>query len=441
MLAQTPTQPQPQQQQALGGILGNIDKFLPIMLGVSLLQSGRGGGGPAGGALLGSLGGVLNYLQSKQQGDLAMKRFEQNMAMQKANLAIARDQLGVSRGNLGVSRGRLGLDREKFDQQRTLQDQQSQRYQQAIEELRGLLGTPGDQAAETPGTGYLGGKLTADQLRASAAIPLLMSGNTGAVAGLLPQSQQSQQQTPTSLQRNLAAAGLEPGSPEFKEAVLQSISKPSSRLTVNMSKNMNKADVKKIERADERAEIAADNLSKIRQFKSAVELYPTGFFGRATLKARQVDQALGGLVSDPKVTAAGELIRSFGTEFMLQFVQRTKGSISEPENRMFLEASPGLSLTKEGNLNISNAMEATNQRLYEKAEFTRSYINANGTAAGLEKNWQKYVTENPILSMKDGMFVINKENIDNWESYVQKGGSQSERRQAVGATADPLGIR
>ncbi len=153
--------------------------------------------------------------------------------------------------------------------------------------------------------------------------------------------------------------------------------------------------------------------------------------------------ALGGIFTDPSTVAAGELIRTFGTEFMLQFIEQTKGAISERENKMFIKASPGLDKTPQGNLMIANAMDAVNQRVMEKSAFMRTYIGANGTLTGAEKAWSRFTSENQIVNND---FSVNQDNIASWGAYI-KGGPRrpAVSRQPAAApqmnTEDPLGLR
>lgn len=312
---------------------------------------------------------------------------EQARAQQEALQQYRQQQLGLQQQQLGL-------------RQRAIAGEEMARQQQL---QRGLLQQQREQAAQ---------QLIGQQI-AQGATPRQ-------IAGLLAQS------------GNLSAAtGL------IKESLPP---RPTTQINIG-DKQLNKADIKKIERADINAEQTADALSRIQNFKRAVRDYGgTGILEPYKILAGQVGQSVGVDVVDPKALAAGEQIKSFGAEFLNQFIQGTKGAVSEKEVDIYRGASPGIDKTTKGNMRIANAMEAALQRKAQKSEFLRSYYDEKGSLTGAENAWNKFVRENPII---DKELNINRRNIENWGPYIYGNSSQGQKSktqpaQATQSTTEPV---
>lgn len=127
---------------------------------------------------------------------------------------------------------------EQMDLQRQLQEMQMQKQQQQMEmmkkqdvlsqqaaQLFGTPSTPDQPATEIPyrdqpgqpGTGFLGGQLSQDELKAGLARIIAAGGDTGKAAALMFPREQQQ----TAMYRDLVARGLTPGSEEFKRAATE----------------------------------------------------------------------------------------------------------------------------------------------------------------------------------------------------------------------------
>lgn len=183
-------------------------------------------------------------------------------------------------------------------------------------------------------------------------------------------------------------------------------------------------DKAKIGRADELAENGATLQSNIKAFRNANEKFETGTGAEAKLEAMKFGLATG-LYSNKDAVAAGETIRNFGTQFVLNFIQQTKGSISERENKTFEKAAAGISNSREGNRKIANAMDAAAQRAREQSAFLRSYIEKNGSLSGSDEVWNKYVNENEII---DENLNLNKNNMNNWKAYLDPNYTKPQQR-------------
>ena len=177
------------------------------------------------------------------------------------------------------------------------------------------------------------------------------------------------------------------------------------------------------------ATAARDTMPKIEAFRDALDNFSTGadkpsrvVLGQliATVNPDLGDRVAGGSVSD------AEALKSLGTEFMLSFVNQTKGSISESENKLFLGASPGLSKTEAGNRQIVKGMEARAKRSLAMNDFYDEYYSKYGTMRGADSIWGDYTRNNPIVT-KD--FTVLQGNIDNWKDKITLPGGRNNVQQ------------
>lgn len=183
-----------------------------------------------------------------------------------------------------------------------------------------------------------------------------------------------------------------------------------------LQKGLIQADIAKLKEAEQLAAQSPNIINRVNLFRDANKNYETGQFGDWQLAARKATQAVSGdFLVDPKKTAYGEVINKFGTDFVLDFIQRTKGAISNQEMQRFSESSPGLTATRKGNELIANTLEAVELRNQEKAQFLRAYINQNGTLDGSEQTWNKFIDDNPIINED---MSLNRKNISDWKRYI-----------------------
>lgn len=192
---------------------------------------------------------------------------------------------------------------------------------------------------------------------------------------------------------------------------------------VQISEGVGKADVDKIKRADEQAEIASDGLAEIADFRAALGIVKSNdaFLGPGvsqTMPLRRLSAELG--ISDDETLSAVSAINSLGTKFTLELTKILKGAISDREIALLKSASPGSNKSVVENENLADILEAGYFRRNNKAEFLRSYLERNGNLNGAETQWRKFVNQTPIVGA-DGKFI--RENATKWDSYLQRGAS------------------
>jgi hypothetical protein len=136
--------------------------------------------------------------QQAQQMQMQKRQQDQQSELQKQKLGL-QDQLAQMQ--MARQQQQIDQSQQRMQQQDVLRDQFSQ-----------LMGSPGLDSQE--GTGYLGGQIPEDQMRAQLAKMIGATGDYGKAASVMfPREQEK-----TAMERNLAARGLEVGTPEYARA-------------------------------------------------------------------------------------------------------------------------------------------------------------------------------------------------------------------------------
>lgn len=192
----------------------------------------------------------------------------------------------------------------------------------------------------------------------------------------------------TTLARNAEAAGLTPGTPEFEAFIRAGVLKPSSTVNINTltqteeAKTVGKFFGDEFTGLQKRASKARDSNTRIARTRQLLKGVTSGRTvpTKNTLKsiARGLGVDLKKFGIDPDTVPFAEGLASLQTQFALEFVQQTKGAISDREIALFLDAAPGLARTNEGNELILELQEEINNRAIEVAKNAREYRKQNG---------------------------------------------------------------
>jgi hypothetical protein len=151
---------------------------------------------------------------------------------------------------------------------------------------------------------------------------------------------------------------------------------------------------------------ARKTLPMLDRFEAVNQLVDTGQLKPATTRAKAILKGFGiepeslGLTDD---VASAEALRNLGTNFAMQFIQQTKGAISDREMGMFLEASPNLSNTPQGNRLITNFMRKSAENQIAVNRLLNEHIREN---KGWDVNkWEQELAEfhadNPVFTEED----------------------------------------
>ncbi|MBT5750104.1 MAG: hypothetical protein HOI39_03150 [Flavobacteriales bacterium] len=328
------------------------------------------------------------------------------------------------------------------------------KYQQ----LQGLLNTPIGQSQ-----GGLLSNIPQGALLGSAIFGQGIQGKDP-FSALLPAALQTAQlqkyMTPkdlrTTLQKNLEAAGLKKGTPEYNQALMQNvnpqkkerkivkaadgfnyyedtgervlpdvIAKPSQPL-ISMEREKKYDELRGEQEAtsygkiQDAAETAQDNITNYEMVGALKQNINTGAFGSQLLNAAKFGKRLGvntdwitktdpnGNVSLRDGIANAETLEVLQVQFALEKIQKTKGAISDTEFKKFLDTSPGLSMTSDGIDTLTVVNKALARRDIKKAELASQWEAENGRLGNqaeteygkmnFKSYMNKWAKDNPVVS-------------------------------------------
>lgn len=222
---------------------------------------------------------------------------------------------------------------------------------------------------------------------------------------------------------------------------------PVTNITTNVMGEVETAGQKELAKlsANRVAEIRAaagnadKNLTQIRRARQLLERTNTGQLAGVTLGIKRFMKAVGmdpealGITDD---TGAAEALQSLGTDFALQRVQETKGSVSDMEMRLYAEAAAGLSRTREGNLLILELGEKLAMRAQDAAREVNKYLNEGGSITGVDMVIQDYYDRNPLMTTDEVQNRVNQALAQPVANALPGGGPVVRPAQEIATAAD-----
>lgn len=198
---------------------------------------------------------------------------------------------------------------------------------------------------------------------------------------------QAGQQDPTGLMQNLQAAGLQPGTPEYREAVMQALTKPQTQISMGDKAEQAGA----IERAkssaqlgSKRMEAALGTLDSGQSMMAALDRLdalnaaaPAGSYANV---ATQAEKLTGGLAPDlltggPDVAAAEEF-SGLSAEMELQGANLLKGPASNLDAQIIKRTAPALDDSREGRAAKNAQRRAVTQLIMQRAQREAELLDA-----------------------------------------------------------------
>ena len=216
-------------------------------------------------------------------------------------------------------------------------------------------------------------------------------------------------QKPTSLQQNLIAAGLEPGSPEFQAAVLKAVTKPQTSVTVGsgdsaFAKELAKGQARNVAIVREEADAAID----ANQSLSILENIDvnTGALEPAKQGLAAFANAFGLDSSKLASVSAGEAFNAEAQRLVLSVKATQKGPQTDKDEATIRKTVANLGNTQQGNQFIINSARAMNNRKISRKDFYDNFLeesggkfrNEDGTTA--DAAWSRFKRNTPMVSSK-----------------------------------------
>jgi len=184
---------------------------------------------------------------------------------------------------------------------------------------------------------------------------------------------------PTALMQNLAAAGLQPGTPEYRQAMIESVNKPNAQVNVNMPGEapFGSAGLEdRVEKANEKAQNASQlNFMMERAGDLIASGASTGATAGSEVFLRNMAQSLG-LPVDEKTLADQEEFRQLSNQVVLKLAENLSGVLSDRDMQVLRESSVDLGTSPEGNIRAIATMQAASSVAADNAKRLRLARNA-----------------------------------------------------------------
>ena len=212
---------------------------------------------------------------------------------------------------------------------------------------------------------------------------------------------------PTTLERNLIAAGLTPGTPEFQEAVIKGVTKPSTQVTIGgesgeFSKALGKQNAATFGQVNEQRDTAIE----ANQSLSVLENIDvnTGALEPAKQALASFGKAFGIDTSKLANVSAGEAFNAEAQRIVLSVKASQKGPQTDKDEATIRKTVAALGNTTEGNQFIIDSARALNNRRIERADFYDNFIQSNDgkftDPQGKSANsaWAEFKRNTPMVS-------------------------------------------
>jgi hypothetical protein len=219
-----------------------------------------------------------------------------------------------------------------------------------------------------------------------------------------------QSQKPTALMQNLIAAGLKPGSPEFKDAILGGTRKQGTvinNVLPGSEKGTNKLNEKMAERAAafiDHADAVTDLSLKFDQINQLAQdpNVRTGTFGEFEAGIKKFLGTTLGV--DVKGMGEAEQIRKVG-DLLVGDIRKLQGDsrMSDADRRAYRAIPPNLGDSKEGIMLATLIMRKTAERTQDRKKKFYELYEQNGYRADfrVHRAFDEYKNQNPVLTPED----------------------------------------
>ena len=214
--------------------------------------------------------------------------------------------------------------------------------------------------------------------------------------------------TPTSLQQNLMAAGLKPGTQEFQYAVLRSINKPATQISIGGEKKFQEklaeGQAKRIGVITEEADAAIDANQSLSVLE-AIDV-ETGALEPAKQGLAAFASAFGLDASGIANVSKGEAFNAEAKRLVLAVKASQKGPQTDKDEFTIRQTVANLGNTKAGNQFIINSAMALNNRKIERKEFYDNFIEQAGgnfkdsSGKTADQAWSEFKRNTPLISSK-----------------------------------------
>lgn len=210
------------------------------------------------------------------------------------------------------------------------------------------------------------------------------------------------------VQQNLIAAGLRPGTPEFQQALLNSVNKPAVSITneaegkglTEEQKALAKSRVGRFESIQEAADNAIDQDEQLAQLENIDISTGFGVEARGAL-ASAVNAIFGAGTGDSLTNTnlpALQAFRGVSARLVNSELNKAKGPQTEGDAQRAKSTLASLSNEVDANRFLIKSLRATNARKIEQSEFYSEILERDGTLTEADKEWSAFKRKTPMLS-------------------------------------------
>ena len=216
-------------------------------------------------------------------------------------------------------------------------------------------------------------------------------------------------QSPTSLQKNLAAAGFVPGTPEFQAEVTKALGKSGTTINVGngdqtFAKEMAKGQAKNVSLVREQADSAIDANQSLAVLEN-IDI-ETGALEPAKLGIAAFATAFGLDGSKIANVSAGEAFNAEAQRIVLSVKASQKGPQTDKDEATIRKTVANLGNSKQGNQFIIDSARALNNRRIGRKDFYDVFLESSGgkfrndDGETADAAWSKFKRNTPMISAK-----------------------------------------
>ncbi len=219
----------------------------------------------------------------------------------------------------------------------------------------------------------------------------------GVVKGVTPEKV-------TSLQQNLMAAGLQPGTQEFKQALLTSMFKPQTSVTVGDGeraerKEIGKVQAKRFEKILEEGDTGRTLLGTLNQI-SEIDV-KTGLFEPTKLAFGRAAEALGFDSSEFVDVTSAEALNALSNRLVNDVLNSAKGPQTDQDAERARSTIRSLGDDPKAGMFKIKSLKSAAERQIERADFiSRAVDDEDKSVSEANRDWREFINKTPNVSPK-----------------------------------------
>lgn len=214
----------------------------------------------------------------------------------------------------------------------------------------------------------------------------------------------------TPLMQNLEAAGMKAGTPEYRDAIIQNVTKPQTQVNMTGEKAWDTESAKLFAKRYDDISAGANNAQQMMGMYDLAEQalnsgVRTGMGAEAELTMRQMGAAMG-MDTDPQKLSGGELIRAVQNRMALTMRSPDggmgmPGALSDRDIKFLKDSQVGIDRSPEGNRRMLESFRAMEGRKIDIARLADEYVNENGRLdSGFNRMVREWAESNPLFQDK-----------------------------------------